>query len=95
MTQKDGLTPMDVDRARARVTPPGVCLRCKKPGHYTRECPLSFDIRTMNVEEQLELLPELLALADLSGIGSAEIEEETEVVEALEEEEEGFRARSG
>ena len=49
----------------------------------------------MNVEERLELLPELLALADLSGIGSAEIEEETEVVEALEEEEEGFRARSG
>ena len=33
-TQKDGPTPMDVDRARARVTPPGVCLRCKKPGHY-------------------------------------------------------------
>ena len=86
---------MDVDQARARVTPPGVCLQCKKPGHYARECPLSFDIRTMNVEERLELLPELLALADLSGVGSAEIEEETEVVEALEEEEEGFGARSG
>ena len=49
----------------------------------------------MSVEEQLELLPELLALADLSGTRSAETEVETEVVEALEEEEEGFGARSG
>ena len=86
---------MDVDRAQARVTPPGVCLWCKKPGHYARECPLSFDIRTMSVEERLELLPELLALADLSGVRSAETEAETEVVEALEEEEEGFGACSG
>jgi hypothetical protein len=74
---------------------PGVCLRCKKPGHYARECPLSFDIRTMSVEERLELLPELLALADLSGTRLAEPEVETEVVEELEEEEAGFGARSG
>ena len=47
------------------------------------------------MEERLELLPELLALADLSGIRPAETEAETEVVEALEEEEEGFGARSG
>ena len=49
----------------------------------------------MNVEEQLELLPELLALVDLSSVRSAETEAETEVVEVLEEEEEGFGARSG
>ena len=41
------------------------------------------------------MLPELLALADLSGARSAETEVETEVVEALEEEEEGFGACRG
>ena len=50
----------------------------------------------MSVEERLELLPELLALVDLSSTKSAETEVETEVVEkVLEEEEEGFGARSG
>ena len=49
----------------------------------------------MSVEEQLELLPKLLALADLSGARSAETEVETKVVEASEEEEEGFGAYSG
>ena len=86
---------MDVDQARAQVTLPMLYLRCKKPGHYARECPLSFDVQTMSVEEQLELLPELLALADLSGTRSAETEVETEVVEELEEEEAGFGDRSG
>ena len=47
----------------------------------------------MSVEERLELLPELLALADLSGTRSAEAKVETEVVE--EQEEAGFGARSG
>ena len=49
----------------------------------------------MSVGERLELLPELLALADLSGTRSAEAEVESEVVEELEEEEVGFGARSG
>ena len=49
----------------------------------------------MNVEEGLELLSELLALADLSGARLAETEVEAEVVEELEEEEVGFGARSG
>ena len=49
----------------------------------------------MSVEVRLELLPELLALADLSGARSAETKVETKVVEVLEEEEEGFGACSG
>ena len=87
---------MEVDRARARAMPPGTCYRCKKTGHYAQDCPLSFDIRSMSVEEKLELLPELLALADISGVPlyDAEAETETEPVEK-EEEEEGFGTRSG
>ena len=49
----------------------------------------------MSVEERLELLPELLALTDLSCTRSAETEVETEVVEELEEDEMGFGAHSG
>ena len=37
-----------------------------QPGHYTHECPQAFDIRSMTMEEKLELLPELLTLADFS-----------------------------
>ena len=49
----------------------------------------------MSVEERLELLPEILALADLSSTRSVEPEVDTEVVEELEEEEAGFGASSG
>ena len=95
-TSKEGPVPMEVDRAWARAMPPGTCYWCKKTGHYARDCPLSFDIRSMSVEEKLELLPELLALADISGVPSydAEAKTETEPVEK-EEEEEGFGTRSG
>ena len=49
----------------------------------------------MSVEERLKLLPELLALADVSGAPSPDAKGEAEVVEAFEEEEEGFGAYSG
>ena len=48
----------------------------------------------MSVEEKLELLPELLALANMSGASSLETEAEAELVEGSEEEEEGFGACS-
>ena len=49
----------------------------------------------MSVEEKLELLLELLALADVSGASSLESEAEEELVEGPEEEEAGFGAHSG
>ena len=54
-----------------------------------------FDIWTMSMEEWLELLPELLALADMSSAPSTEAKGEAELVEVCEGEEEGFGACSG
>jgi hypothetical protein len=35
--------PMDLDAAR-RVSNTPLCFRCKKPGHYGRDCPTQFDV---------------------------------------------------
>ena len=43
-----------------------VCYHCNQTEHYTWNYPQSYDIRTMSIEEKLELLPELLALANSS-----------------------------
>ena len=77
---KNGPTPMDIDHMRGKGNPAVMCFCCQQPGHYTHECPQAFDIRSMTMEEKLELLPEFLALADVSqvplmenGDGEAEI----------------------
>ena len=49
----------------------------------------------MSIEERLELLPELLALAGTSEAPSSETKREVGVEEVLEKEEEGFGTRSG
>ena len=57
---------MDIDHAHQRGSHTTVCLQCRQPGHYAGKCPQAFDIRSMTMEEKLELLQELLTLADLS-----------------------------
>ena len=93
MAQKEGPALMEVDQARSQNSLLRICYRCKKSGHYAQECPLSFDIQTMRI--RLELLPELLILADTSGAPSLETKRSVGVEETLEEEEEGFGAHSG
>ena len=41
-----------------------VCYRCNLTGHYTWNFPQSYDVWTMTIDERLELLPELLAIAN-------------------------------
>ena len=74
---ESGPTPMDIDRAHRRGNHTIVCLQCQQPGHYAHKYPQAFDIQSMTMEEKLELLLELLTLADLS--------KETTSEEALEQ----------
>jgi hypothetical protein len=63
---------MDIDHARGKGNPAVTCFRCRKTGDYARECPQAFDIRLMTTVEKLELLPEFLALVDVTGDPPAE-----------------------
>ncbi|KAF5376988.1 hypothetical protein D9615_007343 [Tricholomella constricta] len=57
--------PMDVDRMRDRVAPANDhCFRCKKKGHYSRDCPLRWDVRHMLDDELEALIMERLARKD-------------------------------
>ncbi|KAF5374164.1 hypothetical protein D9615_008845 [Tricholomella constricta] len=57
--------PMDVDRMRDRVAPADDhCFRCKKKGHFSRDCPLRWDVRHMFDDELEALIVERLAHKD-------------------------------
>ena len=70
---------MDVDWTHGWTSFPIICRCCNKPGHYARECPNAFDVRMMTMEEKLELIPKLLALADISGVPPSENNSEAEI----------------
>ncbi|KAF5378468.1 hypothetical protein D9615_007022 [Tricholomella constricta] len=54
--------PMDVDRMRDRVaSADDHCFRCKKKGHFSRDCPLRWDVRHMLDNELEALIMERLA----------------------------------
>jgi hypothetical protein len=92
---KNGPAPMDIDHAKGKGNPAVTCFRCRKTGHYARECPQAFDIRLMTTAEKLELLPEFLALADVIGDPPAENPSESAEHGAEEAEEaEDFAIRS-
>ena len=56
---------MDLGAARRRALEPGNCFRCKKPGHFSRDCPDRYDIRAMTLDEIQEILEDRLAQLDI------------------------------
>jgi hypothetical protein len=57
--------PMDLDTTRGAATTP-LRFRCKKPGHFGRDCPMQFDVRSMNIDELQEALGLRLAELDVA-----------------------------
>ena len=55
---------MDVDALRRKGMLPPACYRCRKPGHYSRNCPKPVDVRTLTVEDLQEILSDRLAQLD-------------------------------
>ena len=59
-------TPMEIDAARCKNLIPMLCRCCGEPGHFARECPKSYNVRYMTLDERQDWVEHLLSDADVT-----------------------------
>jgi len=79
---------MDIDVTRKAKATPNTCRRCRKTGHWAKDCDLQFDVRYMDADELETELENKLAAKD---VASMETSEEAEPPVSVED----FVSRSG
>ena len=60
--------PMDIDATRKAKATPDTCRRCRKTGHWAKDCDLRFDVRYMDADELEMELKNKLAAKDVAPV---------------------------
>jgi len=68
---------MDIDAARKAKAINDNCRRCGKPGHWSKDCELRYNVHHITADEMSELIENQLAALDV-----ARLEPKEEVVAA-------------
>jgi len=58
--------PMDIDATRKAKATPNTCRRCRKTGHWAKDCDLHFDVWYMDADELETELENKLAARDVA-----------------------------